>query len=100
MIITLSLGNKEKTEVLIQRNWFNGNFTYSVDGDEKELRSPLNPTTHFSPKQKNSYQFSVGLAETHKVLVEHTRAVMLGGILPQKFEFFVNGKLHTTYKGY
>jgi len=100
MKVIFKLGKKENIEIIIKRNWFTGSFIYSVNGDKQTIRSPLDETTHFSTKQKNSYVFEVGQTETYKILIEHTRAVMLGGILPQKFEIFVDGSLHTKYKGY
>jgi hypothetical protein len=100
MKIILKLGEIESTEVIIERNWFTGYFTYSVNDEKQTIRSPLDETTHFSTKQKNSYVFEVGQPEKYKILIEHTRALMLGGILPQKFDVFVNGDLYTSYKGY
>ena len=96
----LTLGDQEKIDLEIRRNWFTGTFTYSVDGKRHVLRDPLDPSTHFNVRFETIYRLTVGEKEEHKIVIVHTRPLFFAGFRPQEIEIFVNGELHETYKGY
>jgi hypothetical protein len=100
MELKFKIGKKEKTELIIKRNSFNGKFTYSENGIQKELRNALNIGTHFNFKLTNNYEFEVGNNEKHKIEIKHKRPLLLAGFRPQYFEIKINNKLEKEYKGY
>lgn len=100
MKLKFEIGKKEKTILLIERNWFSGKFIYSENGTQNNLQSVLNPSTHFSTKLTRHYEFEVGNEEKHTIEIKHTRSLLFGGFRPQLFEIKINGEIHKKYKGY
>ncbi|ARV05246.1 hypothetical protein BTO04_00415 [Polaribacter sp. SA4-10] len=100
MELKFEIGQKEKTELIIKRNSFNGKFTYSENGIQQELRSSLKIGTHINLKLTNNYEFEVGNKEKHKIEIKHKRPLFLAGFRPQYFEIKINNKLEKKYKGY
>jgi len=100
MQLKFELGEKEKTILLIERNWFTGKFIYSENGIQNNLKSPLNPSTHFDMKLSHNYEFEVGNEEKHKIEIKHTRPQLFAGFRPQLFEIKINGEIYEKYKGY
>ena len=100
MEINIQLGQVEKIELIIRRNWFTGRFEYLENGNSNLIKSSLNPTTHFNISLKKVYQFVVGNKETHRIKVEHIRPLLFAGFRPQKFNVYINDKLTKQYKGY
>jgi hypothetical protein len=94
MELKFEIGKKEKTELIIKRNSFNGKFIYSENGVEKNLWSSLNIGTHINFKLTNNYEFEVGNNEKHK------RPLLLAGFRSQYFEIKINNKIEKEYKGY
>lgn len=80
--------NGKKVE--FKRNWFTGTFTYSVDGKKKSLASALNPSTHFSIELSRAYEAKVG--ETIITVIK-TRPLVLAGVKPHNYKFFLNNEL-------
>ena len=100
MELKFEIGQKEKTLLIIKRNSFNGKFTYSENGVQKEIRNPLNIGTHVNLKLINNYEFEVGNNEKHKIEIKHKRPLLLAGFRPQYFEIKINDKIEKEYKGY
>ena len=100
MELNFEIGKKEKTILIIKRNYFNGKFTYSENGVQKNLRSALNIGTHINLKRTNNYEFEVGNNEKHKIEIKHRRPLLLAGFRPQYFEIKINDKIKKEYKGY
>jgi len=100
MELVIQLAGVEKTELIIRRNWFTGRFVYIENGESNLLKSPLNPSAHFSLRLKKVYEFVVGNKEKHRVKVEHIRPLLLAGFRPQKFNVYINDELKKQYHGY
>lgn len=100
MKLRFTIGENEKTELVIYRNWFTGGFFYIENGQKKSIKNALNPATHFSVKTANSYEFVIGEKEQHLITIRHTRYLLLAGFRPQLFKVFVNEKLLHEHKGY
>ncbi|MFH2092935.1 MAG: hypothetical protein ABIJ31_11285 [Pseudomonadota bacterium] len=100
MKIVLTLGDKDQTKVIIARNWFAGTFTYTVDGRKRPIKNPFSPSANFSFTLKKSYEFQVGNTRLYKILIEHTRPLLLAGFRPHQYDIFVDDDLHTRYNGY
>jgi|GEM_PF-147300 len=95
-----TLGDKEKTEIVIERNWFTGSFIYRENGEENRIKSPWRLSTHFNWKLSREYDFEIGEEEKHSIKIIHSRPRWFGGICPQTVELSVNGDLLETYTGY
>lgn len=100
MKLKFEIGTSEKTILVIERNWVTGKFIYSENGVQNNLRSSLDPTTHFNTKLTHNYAFEVGKEEKHKIEIKHTRPLLFAGFRPQIFEIKINGEVHEKYKGY
>jgi len=100
MRFTLEVGDKEKSRIEFSRNWFTGAMRALVDGRRVAEQSPLSPFTHFSGARKRRYEFSVGKTETHQVVLEKERPLMIAGFRPQTYRVFVDGQLVHEQSGY
>lgn len=100
MKLEIELIGKDKTDLIIERNWFTGSFNYFENNCKHEIKSPLDLTTHFSFKLKKQVEFEVGKEEVFKIKIEHIRPQFFAGFRPHRYNVFVNGKLNKTYKGY
>jgi hypothetical protein len=100
MEILIQLDGKEKSEFVIKRNWFTGDFVYIVNGQRHIIKSVLDLSTHFNVRLKKQYEFEIGDNEVHKIKIEHTRPLLFAGIRPQQYDIFIDGKLYKTYNGY
>ena len=79
------------------RNPILGSMVISVNGREIENRSPLEFSTHFNFETEQRYTFPAGGSE---ITIEHERPRMFGGLLPQAYRVFVDGRLIEEYTGY
>jgi|ERR1700722_2124822 len=93
MKFELEVGNLEKSKLQFSRNWFTGAMKILVDCRVVAHRSPLSSATHFSVSLKRHYEFEVGRAEKHTVLLEKERKPVLAGVRAQTYRVFVDGQL-------
>ncbi len=100
MKLIFDIGKTEKIRLIIERNWFTGKFTYSENGIQNTIKSPLNPSTHFSTKLTQYYKFEIGEKEKHKIEILHTRPLLFAGFRPQIFEIKIDNEVVEKYKGY
>ena len=100
MEILIQLSGKEKSELIIKRNWFTGSFVYILNGQRHIIKSVLDLSTHFSVRLKKQYEFEIGDIEVHKIKIEHTRPLIFAGFRPQQFDIFIDGDFYKTYNGY
>ena len=100
MKLLINLAGKDKTDLIIERNWFSGSFNYFENNCKHEIKSSLDISTHFNLKLKKQYEFEIGNEEVFKIRIEHIRPQFFSGFRPQTYNVFVNGKLNKTYKGY
>ena len=100
MQIKLTIGENEKIDLLVERNWFTGRFTFIANGEKHTLRSPYSLLTHFNVKTKNEYRFEVGKDEKHSVVIQHIRSRFFAGFRNQEFNLIVDGELKESSDGY
>ena len=100
MKFTLEIGDREKSKVEFSRNCFTGAMQTLVDGKRVARQSPFSPFTHFYGGRLRRYEFSVGKAETHKVVLEKERPWLIAGFRPQTYRVFVDGKLVHEQEGF
>jgi hypothetical protein len=97
--IEITFGESEKIDLLLERNWFTGRFTFSVNGRKHTLKSPFNLFTHFNINTKNEYSFEVSDKEKHMVVIQHIRPRLFAGFRDQEFNLVGDGKLCESYRG-
>ena len=100
MKFVLEIGDKEKSKVEFSRNWFTGAMKIFVDGRRVAHQSPLSPATHYSVLLKRHYEFEVGKAEKHKVVLENERPLLLAGFRALTYRVFVDRQLVYEQSGY
>jgi hypothetical protein len=101
MKLEFTVDGPEPINVTLERDAFTGKFTCTANGETQVLRSPLDPSTHFSLKLKKLYSVEIGRGEaSHLISIEHTRPRLLAGFRPHEYYVTVDGRLITTYKGY
>ena len=98
--IKITIGENEKIDLLIERNWFTGRFIFTANGEKHTLRSPYSLFTHFNVRTKNEYNFEVGKTEKHSVVIQHIRPRFFAGFRDQEFNLIVDGKLIESSNGY
>ena len=99
MHIDLTIGESERIDLLLERNWFTGRFAFTVNGKKHTLKNPYSIFTHFNVKTNDEYSFEVGDKEKHKVVTQHIRPRFFAGFRDQKFNLIVDGKLRESCKG-
>lgn len=89
------VGKKEKHMVAFHFNRFWGNLDIRVDGKTviKDIRIGFT-------KLIKKYEFPVGYAEPHKVVIEKERKLFLAGFRKQKYRVFIDERLMQEYEGY
>jgi hypothetical protein len=100
MEITIPLSGTKDYTLIIKRNWFTGSFEYFLDGQRHIIKSVLDVSTHLNPTLKNTYDFTTGTVDDHHIRIDHTRPLLFAGFRPHTWEFFVDGELQQSYKGY
>ncbi len=97
MKITFTIPDVHPIDVVIERNWFTGSFTWTANGKTKEIKNPLAIGTHFDTQTKHDYTFTIG---EHFVEIEHSRPRFFGGLRPQRYIVKVNGNVVADQKGF
>ncbi len=105
MRFTVDIPGQDPARIEVYRNPFTGSFRIVADGKVVAQRNPLSLFTHFSRPDKlvsrvYRYEFSVGHAKQHHVVVEHALPLFLAGLLPQTFRVFMDGRLIHEQRGY
>ncbi|MCZ2720653.1 hypothetical protein O1D97_03085 [Marinomonas sp. 15G1-11] len=100
MNLTVALGETEKTNLIIQRNWITGSLFYVENGEMRSLNKPTHSERSFLISRKQTFEFTVGLDEKHNIRLERIRPLVFGGVRPHSYEIFVNDELIKSYKGF
>ena len=94
MEIVFKVGDSMAT---FSRDWMTGKATLAVDGEVRQLQSPLNPMTHFGLQLTRSWVADV---HQHKVVIEKSRPRIFAGFRPQAYRIFVEGNVVAEKTGY
>ena len=97
MRITFTIPAVHPFDVVIERNWFTGSFTWKANGRTHKIKSPLAIGTHFDVDTKHDYAFAIG---EHFVEIEHTRPRFFGGFRPQRYIVKVDGNVVADRTGF
>jgi hypothetical protein len=100
MKFKLEVGDQEKSQIEFSRNFFTGSMQTFVDGRRVAHESALSPRTQFSFRRKRRYEFAVGKTETHRVVIEKERPLLLAGFRKQTYRVFVDGQVVHQQTGY
>jgi len=100
MKFAVAVGDKERSRIDLLRNPWTGAFSVHADGRLVAQRSPYSLRSHFDFQVMRRYEFQVGRAETHQVVIEHWRPLILAGFLPQTYRVFADGRLVREVHGY
>ncbi|HJZ79672.1 MAG TPA: hypothetical protein VKD91_04985 [Pyrinomonadaceae bacterium] len=94
MQFSFMVGVNEKHQVDFSFDQFMGNLEIRVDGDPavKDFRM-------LSLRLTKRYEFTVGTAEQHNIIIEKKRKLFLAGLRPQQYRIFIDGQLVQTYEG-
>ena len=52
-----------------------------------------------SARLTRRYEFTVGVAEPHAIVIEIKRKIFLAGFRPMRYRVFIDGQLVQTYEG-
>ena len=100
MRFAFELGDTERTRVEFSRNPWIGTTRITADGQQVAFVDPTRLSTHFDFQWVKRYTFVVGQVERHEVTIEHERPIMLGGLLPNQYRVFVDGRVTEEHHGY
>jgi hypothetical protein len=100
MKFTIEVGDETKARIDFSRDWLTGTMLVFVDGEKQVLQSPYSPSTHFSFRLIKRYEFSVGEAEPHQVVLEKERPLLFAAFRPQIYRLFVDGQMVHEQTGY
>lgn len=100
MRFAFEIGDAEKTQVEFYRNPWTGRAWIAADGERVDVADPAHPSTHFNFRWVKRYPFDVGQVEQHEVTIEQERPVLLGGLWPNKYRVFVDGRMTEEHHGY
>jgi len=96
----IEIGQNEKHHLTVQRNWFTGRMTVSIDATPVFTKSPYSPSTHISFIQTHKYEFSIGKIEKHVIRVERARPHLFAGFRSHIYRVFVDDCLIKEIRGY
>lgn len=100
MRFAFEIGDSEKARVEFYRNPWIGTMRITADGQEVALVDPTHLSTHFNFQWVKRYTFVVGRAERREVTIEHERPALLGGLLPNTYRVFVDGRKVEEHHAY
>lgn len=100
MTIDFTIPDSPPIYVRIKRDAFNGRFTCVANGNEYEIRSPLDLGTHFTFALTHNYTVELAGSSPHLIEIEHSRPRWLAGFRPQRYVIKVDGVLVADKTGY
>jgi hypothetical protein len=89
--LEFEVGQEERHRVVFSFDRFSGSTKIRVDGALVDSERAM-----FSVQLTKRYEFGVGQAEKHAVVIEKTRKQLLAGFRPSTYNVFVDGKLVLT----
>jgi hypothetical protein len=89
--LEFEVGQEERHQVVFSFDRFSGSTKIRVDGALVDSERAM-----FSVRLTRRYEFGVGQAEKHAVVIEKTRKQLLAGFRPSTYNVFVDGKLVLT----
>ena len=100
MRFAFEIGDREKAWVEFYRDPWTGTTRIAADGEQVDVADPTHPSTHFNFRWVRRYTFDVGEAERHEITIEQERPVLLGGLRPNEYRVFVDGRMTEEHHGY
>src|SRR5262245_59970153 len=100
MRFAFEIGGAENARVEFYRNPWTGTIWIAADGEQVDVAVPTRPSTHFNLRWVKRYTFDVGQAERHEVTIEQQRPLLLGGLWPNTYRVFVDGRMTEERHGY
>ena len=100
MNIKLQVGDKERSRIDFTRNPLSGGLQILVDGRLVVECAAYSLAAGFSFGRVRRYEFAVGRAEKHQVVVEHETPAFLAGFRRQTYRVFTDGQLVLERYGY
>ncbi|MGB8353691.1 MAG: hypothetical protein WCD79_07385 [Chthoniobacteraceae bacterium] len=100
MKFTLEIGEQEKHRIEYYRNWFFGTERLLVNGKMIARSSGFTPSTHFGFHLSRHFDFTVGEAETHAVVLEKKRPILIAGFRPHTYRVYVDDRLVHEQTGF
>ena len=100
MRFAFEIGDREKAWVEFYRDPWTGTTWIAADGEQVDVADPAHPSTHFNFRWVRRYTFDVGEAERHEITIEQERPVLLGGLRPNEYRVFVDGRMTEEHDGY
>ena len=100
MRFAFKLGDAETARVEFYRNPWVGTMRITADGQPVAFVDPTRLSTHFDFKWVKRHTFVVGTGERHEVTIEHERPVLWGGLRPNDYRVFVDGRMIGEHHGY
>jgi hypothetical protein len=100
MRFAFETGDAEKTRVEFYRNPWIGTTWIAADGERVDVVNPTDPSAHFNFRWVRRYTFDVGEVERHEVTIEQERPALLGGLFPNTYRVFVDGRMTEEHHGY
>jgi hypothetical protein len=94
MDFTTEVGTIEKHTVHLHFNQWFGQVNITVDGEEAASRWRM-----FTIHPTQRFEFPVGQDERHDVVIEKTRAPVLGGFRSQTCRVMVDDHITAEYRG-
>ena len=89
--LEFEVGQEERHQVVFSFDRFSGNTKIRVDGALVDSERAI-----FSAQMIKRYEFGVGQAEKHAVVIEKKRKVLFAGFRPSTYNVFVDGALVLT----
>jgi hypothetical protein len=100
MRFTFEIGDKEKSKIEFSQNWLTGSPRVIVEGRQVAPQGP-SIFKRFSFRLPRRYEFMVGSAEKHKVVLEKLRPLLYTDFRRQVvYRVFVNDKLVHEQQGF
>ena len=94
MDFTTEVGTNEKHEVHLHFNQWFGQVNITVDGKDAASRWRM-----FTIHRTQRFEIPVGQDEHHDVVIEKTRAAVLGGFRSQTCRVIVDDQVAAEYRG-
>lgn len=100
MRLTSQIGKTEQSRIDVLRNPLTGAFRILANGCAVVERAAGSLAAGLSFARVQRYEFAVGDAEKHQVIVEHEFPAFLAGFRRQTYRVFSDGELVAKKHGY